>query len=216
MLVLAGGRSQRMGRDKAWLPVGGQPALLHVLAAGRDAGLGCSVVVGSSGQSLPSLPPEATRVDDPVLRRHEGPLSGLAAGLCWLHARGIERTCLATCDALWMGPDHVRFVLEALAESAGGSEGWDAVVPVSEAGDPRVMHPLCGAVRVAAAAPAAQALVESGRRAARDLMITLHARRIDAGALPEPRVVEGCNTPEQWAAVVDALAGRAAMPPAVE
>lgn len=217
MLVLAGGRSQRMGRDKAWLPVAGRPALLRVLAAARDAGIG-AVVVGSPGQSLPALGPDVVRVDDPADRRHEGPLSGLAVGLQCLHERGIQRACLATCDALWLGAAHVRFVLEALVED----HGRDAVVPVSEPeGDGRrVLHPLCGAVRVAAAEPVARALVESGQRAARALMLELRAHPIAVDALPEPRVVEGCNTPEQWAravaGVVAALGDHEDRPPAVE
>lgn len=202
MLVLAGGRSQRMGSDKAWLVVDGQPALLHVLAAGRDAGVEALVVVASPGQSLPALPSGVVRVDDPADRQHEGPLSGLAAGLEQLAAHGMERACLAACDALWLGPAHVRFVLDQLV----AHPDHDAVVPESTLDDGRRMqHPLCAAVRVVAARDAAQTLLAAGERAARTLVHRLASLGIDAAALPEPRVVDACNTPQQWAAAVAAL-----------
>lgn len=218
LLVLAGGRSERMGRDKAWLPVDGRPALLRVIEAGRDAGVDRIVVVGSPGQPLPPLPPGVTRVDDPAERTHEGPLSGLAAGLEELAAHGVALACLAACDAVWLSPAHVRFVLERLR----ASPEHDAVVPEDEprpAGPEvpeapqapegrRVLHPLCGAVRVAAACEAARALLLAGQRAARALVLELSALGLPVDALPEPRVVEACNTPQQWAAAVAALRHR--------
>jgi molybdenum cofactor guanylyltransferase len=205
LLVLAGGRSERMGRDKAWLPVDGQPALLRVLAAGRDAGVRARVVVGSPGQSLPRLPPDVVRVDDPTDRRHEGPLSGLAVGLEPLAAQGVALACLAACDALWLGPAHVRFMLERLAEVPER----DAVVPESEplADGTRMLHPLCAVVRVAPALRAAQGLLAVGERAARALLLRLGVLGIAVAELPEPRVVEACNTPQQWAAAVAARRG---------
>jgi molybdopterin-guanine dinucleotide biosynthesis protein A len=203
LLVLAGGRSERMGRDKAWLPVDGRPALLRVLAAARDAGVDAMVVVGSPGQSLPALPPDVTRVDDPAERRHEGPLSGLAVGLEHLAANGVALACLAACDALWLGPAHVRFVLARLREHPEHA----AVVPASEPldGGAPMLHPLCAAVRVAPACRAAHTLLQAGQRAARALLLELSAQRIAVAALPEPRVVEGCNTPQAWAAAVAVL-----------
>lgn len=195
-----------MGRDKAWLPVDGRPALLRVIAAGREAGVEAIAVVGSPGQPLPPLPPGVTRVDDPAERAHEGPLSGLSVGLEHLAARGVELACLAACDAIWLGAEHVRFVLERLR----ALPGHDAVVPVDEPGPDgfRVLHPLCGAVRVAAACRAARALLEVGQRAARALMLALSAHGLPVAALPDPRVATACNTPQEWDAAVAALRAR--------
>ena len=78
-ILLAGGRSRRMGRDKASLAWHGSTL------ARRAAGLlaRCSeppvVVVCAPGQELPPLPEwvEVVRDPEPGL----GPLAGLAAGL---------------------------------------------------------------------------------------------------------------------------------------
>jgi molybdopterin-guanine dinucleotide biosynthesis protein A len=102
----------------------------------------------------------------------------------------------------------VGFVLERLRSSPG----HDAVVPQDDEPLPdgtRRLHPLCGAVRVIPAGRAARALLRSGQRAARALLLELPTLAVPVAALPEPRVVEACNTPQQWARAVAALQGRA-------
>lgn len=214
MLVLAGGRSSRMGRDKASLMVGERSALVRVVEAGLEGGAALVVVVGTPGQSLPELPSGAERCDDPADRLHEGPLSGLATGLGLLHERGITVACLAPCDALWLDAEHVRFMLRTLRHD----REFAAVVPETGplADGTRVLHPLCGAVRVEVAWQTARALLQRGQRAARALLLGLNARRLAVATLPEPRVVEGCNTPEQWERAVAELSQRTDPPPAVE
>jgi molybdopterin-guanine dinucleotide biosynthesis protein A len=70
-LILAGGRSRRMGRDKASLPWHGQPLLDHLSAVLRDAGAQSVQVAGRQpdGCGIPDQWPEA------------GPLGGLASSL---------------------------------------------------------------------------------------------------------------------------------------
>ena len=214
MLVLAGGRSSRMGRDKAWLEVEGEPALLRVIRAGLGGGAERVVVVGSPGQPLPPLPAGAERCDDPVDRTHEGPLSGLAAGLERLHAHGVAVACLAPCDALWLDAEHVRFMLRTLDQDREHAALVPETGPLADG--TRVLHPLCGAVRVEVAWQTARALLQSGQRAARALLVGLHARRLAVASLPQPRVVEGCNTPEQWERAVAELRRSGGGAPAVE
>jgi len=191
-----------MGRDKAWLLLGDRPVLLHVVEAGEAAGVEV-VVVGARGSSLPALPPGVARADDPAHRAFEGPLSGVMVGLDHFAERGVEFSCLAPCDAPWMTAAHVGFMLDALEEDRDHT----ALVP---AGEPQsdgfqVLHPLCASLRVSPARALARTLLESGQRAARALLRGLGARTIAVETLPEPRVVEACNTPEQWARAVAAL-----------
>ncbi len=84
-VVLAGGRSTRMGRPKAALDWHGVPLVVHVARTLQDAVAGGPVVVvAAPGQALADLPAGVTRVDDPAEGR--GPLQGVAAGLAALDA----------------------------------------------------------------------------------------------------------------------------------
>lgn len=72
--VLAGGRSSRMGRDKALVEFKGQPLIAHAVGQLRDAGLSPAIAGARSdlGHFAPVIP-------DPQFDM--GPLSGICAGL---------------------------------------------------------------------------------------------------------------------------------------
>ncbi len=72
--VLAGGKSIRMGRDKAMLPFRGQPLIEHVLHLVRAAG--CDPRIAGSRADLAGYAPVL-----PDLHPGCGPLSGIEAGL---------------------------------------------------------------------------------------------------------------------------------------
>src|SRR5713226_9551253 len=104
LLILAGGKSSRMGRPKAWLPFHGQPMLARVLA--RLAPLFEErVVVRAPGQELPEV--EARFVDDeqPGL----GPVAGLSVGLA---AVTRPLAFVISCDAPFVDPRVVAYLVE--------------------------------------------------------------------------------------------------------
>ena len=72
--VLAGGRSSRMGHDKALVRLAGQPLVVHALGALREAGLTASITGGNS--SLSAFAP-VVEDSEPGL----GPLGGICAAL---------------------------------------------------------------------------------------------------------------------------------------
>src|SRR5581483_12276350 len=78
-IVVAGGRSVRMGRDKASLDWHGSTLLSRVSGILGRAVDGPVVVVAAAGQQLPALPPATEVVVDAFPDR--GPLQGLHAGL---------------------------------------------------------------------------------------------------------------------------------------
>ena len=201
-LILAGGRSQRMGGAKAWLPIGGVPALRHVTDIAATI---CPIVIvaAAPGQDLPPLAPGVQRIDDPAERAFEGPLSGIANGLDFLAERGVELAYIGACDTVFLDAHHISHMLRELNRD----RLHPAVVPESgpfEDGT-RFLHPTCGAVRVRVARQTAAALLKSGNRAARALYDGLNARRLAVPSLPDPRVVRSCNTPEEWNAAVAEL-----------
>ena len=78
-VVLAGGRSRRMGTDKAVLEWHGRPLVVHVAEAVLAAIDGPVVVVAAPDQELPPLPPRVERAVDAVA--DQGPLEGIRTGL---------------------------------------------------------------------------------------------------------------------------------------
>ncbi len=75
--ILAGGRSSRMGRDKAFLPVDGQPLIVRQTALLRAAG--CSELIISGLPDIDYGIPHARVVHDSA--KDAGPLAGLATVL---------------------------------------------------------------------------------------------------------------------------------------
>jgi molybdenum cofactor guanylyltransferase len=114
-IVLAGGASTRMGRDKTGLILAGRTLLWRAIEIVRRAG-GRALVIG------PPRPPEAidgaSQIDDAFLGPPPGPLRALCRGL---EAAGGEAIVLA-CDAPLVPPGFLRALLVALP-------GADAVVP---------------------------------------------------------------------------------------
>ena len=78
-IVLAGGRSSRMGSPKAALEWHGSTLLRRVVGIVARGVDGPVVVVRAPGQELPGLPDGVELVED--AREGRGPLQGLAAGL---------------------------------------------------------------------------------------------------------------------------------------
>ena len=79
-IILCGGKSSRMGRDKATLPFGPEQMLQRVVRLINDVvKLENILVVAAPNQMLPELPNGVLVVRDTY--QHRGPLEGLATGL---------------------------------------------------------------------------------------------------------------------------------------
>lgn len=186
-IVLAGGQSRRMGRDKASVVLAGRTLLQRVVDAVATV-VDEVIVVGAPGRDLPVV--ECARplrlVSDPV--EAQGPLAGLIAGL---EASAAERFVVVACDQPLLDPALLRLLL-------GRLEGASVAVPVIE-GRPQ---PLGSAVRHEVL-PALQAAFAEGERAARVIA------RLDGAVLvseeewrtvdPTGRSFVGVNTPEELA-----------------
>ena len=116
-IVLAGGKSTRMGTSKALLPFGPETMLQRVV---RLLGVVVKpiVVVSAQGQELPTLRPDIIVTHDE--RDARGPLEGLRAGLKALPPT-IDRAYVTSCDVPLLVPG---FVTQMLALS----EGFDVAV----------------------------------------------------------------------------------------
>ena len=168
-IVLAGGRSSRMGAPKEALEWHGSTLLRRTAGILARASGGPVLVVRSRGQALPELPPQVDVVDDP--REGLGPVQGLAAGLAALAGRA-EIAFVCSTDLPFLHPAFVRRVLRAAAEGA------DAALPLA-CGYPQ---PLAAAYRVTLA-PAAQRLVQQRRLRPAFLLQECNVARLDEAAL---------------------------------
>jgi molybdenum cofactor guanylyltransferase len=136
-VVLAGGRSSRMGTPKAALEWHGSTLLRRTVSVVARATDGPVVVVRAVGQVLPDLPAGIQVVDDP--RDGKGPLQGIAAGLAALAGRA-ETAFISSTDMPFLHPAFIRRVLRVLADDPA----LDVALPVAR-GYPQ---PLAAAYRI--------------------------------------------------------------------
>ena len=129
-IVLAGGQSRRLGRDKAVEPIGGQPLIRRVIQRIQQVAGEIVVVVADSARAgtLPLEDGHRTALDQ---YPGKGSLGGIFSGLA--AARGQWGVVVA-CDMPFLN-------LELLRHMASLRQGADAVVPVLE-GRPEPTHAL--------------------------------------------------------------------------
>jgi molybdopterin-guanine dinucleotide biosynthesis protein A len=110
-IVLAGGKSSRMGAPKAALEWHGSTLLRRVTGIVARSVDGPVVVVSAPGQALPALDDAVEGVSD--AREGRGPLQGLAAGLAAIADRA-EVAYVSSTDVPLLHPAFVRRVVGAL------------------------------------------------------------------------------------------------------
>ena len=113
-IILAGGKSQRMGTPKALLQFAGEPLIVHMV---RKLGgmFGEIVVVAAPDQELPPLP--VTLVRDEIA--HQGPVGGIYYGL---RASTSTVSFVTSCDVPFLSPSLVAHLIERIPD-------YDVVVP---------------------------------------------------------------------------------------
>ena len=197
-VVLVGGRSTRMGRDKASLPFDGSTLLDHVVATLAEV-VTEIVVVARRDQPLPPLSPPPPGVEihvafDDVEDR--GPVGGLAAGLA---ALSKPLAYLSSCDVPFLRPRFVRAMFDSLGDA-------DVALPDVEGR----LHPLAGVYRREPVLAAARALLAANRLRPIFLLETLpHVKVVESSlrlADPDLASLENLNSPDELAR---ALARRA-------
>ncbi|WP_081654439.1 MULTISPECIES: molybdenum cofactor guanylyltransferase [unclassified Mycobacterium] len=161
-VVLAGGASRRMGRDKATLTVPGRFVGLtlvqhqvSVLAQRCDP----VFVVAAEGQLLPELAAQVLRDEVPGL----GPLPAIGLGLRAAARAGAQRAFVCAVDMPFLTTD----LIDALTSSAA-----DVVLPHAERD-----HYLAAVYRTALADTVAD-LVAAGERRVGALIEVVEVRRI--------------------------------------
>jgi molybdopterin-guanine dinucleotide biosynthesis protein A len=180
-IVLAGGRSRRMGTSKALLDWHGGTLVRRVTGILQRVA-DPVVVVHADEQELPPLPDVERAVDRAPDR---GPLEGIAAGLRELAGR-CPAVFVSGTDLPLLHPDLVM----ALATSRGRH---DAAVPVADGH----VHHLCAAYS-SDLLPVIEQLLAGDRLRVGLLLEAIDVLRLDATALPHPESLRNLNTEDSY------------------
>lgn len=127
--ILAGGLSSRMGTNKAFAQVGGQPIIERVV--GRMRPLADELVI------VANAPAEYAHLKLPVftdLSPGKGPLGGLYTAISRTHG---DYVLAVSCDQPFLNPELLRFLLDL-------RHGYDVVVPLNRESYPQSMHAVYG------------------------------------------------------------------------
>ena len=154
-VVLAGGRSSRMGTPKAALEWHGSTLLRRTAGILARVTNGPVVVVRAPGQDLPDLPKGMLITDDP--RDGKGPVQGIAAGLAALRGRA-DVAFISSTDMPFLHPAFAGRVLRVLENS----ETTDVALPLARG----FRQPLAAAYRVSLAETADRLVAEDQLRPA--------------------------------------------------
>jgi len=169
--VLAGGRSRRMGRDKALLPFRGATLAAALAQIVREAA-GSAVLVGHP--ALGGIPDRYPG---------EGPLGGILSAL---HHTSAEWNLIVACDMPRVTAPFLRRLLDQ-AEAAG----CDVLLPHSPGGRP---EPLCAVYRRGAR----QTIENAFRTGIRKVTLALEELDVYRLEVTEAVQFQNVNTPEDW------------------
>jgi molybdopterin-guanine dinucleotide biosynthesis protein A len=205
-IVLAGGASRRMGRDKAWVELDGKPLIERVI---ERLGQVCDeiVLVTNDREKFERLEQRTIADEFPGM----GSLGGLYSGL-----RAIENELgiAVACDMPFLNPALLRFLISL-------SSDWDIVIPsvenenkpkkegTRETAKRQNLHPLHAVYRKTCLEPMREAIERSDLR-----MISFHAA-VRVNVVPQAEVerfdlqhlsFRNVNTPEELERATELLA----------
>ena len=195
VLILAGGHSTRMGRDKAWLILDGQPLAERV--ARRVLPLADELIFSTNRPEqfrwlVRALPLPVQLVPDQ--HPNAGPLAGLYAGL---GAAANDLVLMLAVDMPFVNLELLRYMVQI-------AEGYDAVVPqVPKAKSPELAQEPLHALYRRTCLPAVARHLAAGQRRMVSFLPDVNTRFV----LPEEIIpfdpnylsFSNINTPEEWA-----------------
>jgi molybdopterin-guanine dinucleotide biosynthesis protein A len=174
--VLAGGKSSRMGRDKATLPYGGATLAFHMAALVRQA-VGTVAILGDPERygalGYPVYPDVVPGC---------GPMGGVFTALS---VTSTDWNLIAACDMPSLSSTIFRTLLERASKSRA-----ECVAASGPSGEP---EPLC-AVYHRDCLPALQREIEDKRFRMKVLLTELRTETVSVASL----ALVNLNTPEEW------------------
>jgi molybdopterin-guanine dinucleotide biosynthesis protein A len=187
VLVLAGGRSRRMGTDKALLKLDGEPLLARTVRLAQGLSPTVAIACPDPDRYRDCLPQDVRWLPEAQPEGPRGPLAALAMALPRLEGAWV---LLLACDLPHLDREPLR---QWAAQLPGLSSGVSAAVPRTERG----WEPLCGFYRTTAQASLEDWLAQ-GRR---DFQGWLDTQPVRALPVTDPELLFNCNTLAEWQAI---------------
>ena len=109
--IQSGGRSSRMGTDKAWLEINGQPMIEHALAAADPVAASLSIVINRANPNADRYRELAAKWNARLLfdlHDHKGPLGGIHTAL--KHCGETEAALILACDLPFLTSEFLSFL----------------------------------------------------------------------------------------------------------
>lgn len=185
-IILAGGKSSRMGQDKALMEIQGQPLLNRTFACVAPLATHTIVVTPHSDRYRPLLPHTVQWVADPLDAQGEtqGPLMGFAQGLAQVQT---PWTIAVACDLPNLDRSAIARWHQALPQLTAPTLAY-----VPRYGDR--WEPLCGFYRQSSLASLAPFLTSGGRSFQRWLATVT----VEAIPAVDANLLFNLNTPTDW------------------
>ena len=185
-IILAGGKSSRMGRSKALLLFDGKPLITHIVRT-LERFFSDIVIVASAGQELPPLP--VTLVRDEVA--YQGPVGGIYYGL---KAASRDVCFVTSCDVPFFNLPLISYLISQISD-------YDVVVPYYQ----ERFQPLHAVYRLSLA-PLLQDQLERGELRPISLFNKVRTREVHEDEIrvfdPEGLSFLNMNTPEDYQAAL--------------
>ncbi len=177
IIILCGGRSRRMGKDKGSLILNGKSMILHVLDAVKDIADEIVLVLRDQEQIekykpiLKDMYPSVKVFADET--KDQGPLIGILTGLLHINS---EYAQILPCDSPFISKS---FVLKMFETAEVGK--FDAVVPIWTNGHIEPLH----SIYKKDTAIVIRDLIENKKRNVKSLIESLKVKYVDADELDE-------------------------------
>jgi molybdopterin-guanine dinucleotide biosynthesis protein A len=111
--IQAGGRSSRMGTDKAWLEIENRPMIERALAEVRPVVNSLSIIVNAANLHLQRYESLAESYDAKVihdLHDHRGPLGGIGTALTY--CKSDQSALILACDMPFITTEFLAFLID--------------------------------------------------------------------------------------------------------
>lgn len=190
--IQAGGRSSRMGEDKAWLKINGRPMIESVLAAAQTVADQLLIVIHPTNPKLARYEElvaqwQAKLVFD--LHDHRGPLGGLETAL----RQGTDAVLLLACDLPFVTAEFLQ-LLGALHTA----EKNEVTVPLDNEEQPQML----AAIYAATCLPHVAAMLTADELKMRWLLSRVRARQVTlaeyAHLTNAEHLLRNINTPDDF------------------